>query len=105
MARALLDAGTVTLRFKIGTDVDDALLRVSNKINEVPNYPENVERPKISATGAATSPVIWTIFKTRDGNATPIATYRTYFEDEVREHLRLGRCPLPSAGAGSPPAP
>ena len=51
--------GTVTLRFKIGTNVDDALLRVSNKMNEVPSYPENVDKPVINATGAAASPVIW----------------------------------------------
>jgi HAE1 family hydrophobic/amphiphilic exporter-1 len=31
--------GTVTLRFAIGTDVDDALLRVSNKLDEVPESP------------------------------------------------------------------
>jgi HAE1 family hydrophobic/amphiphilic exporter-1 len=35
------DQGSVTLRFTIGTNVDDALLRVSNKLNEVPSYPEN----------------------------------------------------------------
>ncbi len=79
--------GTVTLRFQIGTDVDDALLRVSNKLNEVPSYPENVEKPIINATGAATSPVIWMILKTKENNDRPISTYRTFFENEVRQHL------------------
>ena len=31
--------GSITLRFKVGTNVDDVLLRVSNKLNEVPSYP------------------------------------------------------------------
>ncbi|MCR4320015.1 MAG: efflux RND transporter permease subunit, partial [Candidatus Brocadiaceae bacterium] len=31
--------GTITLKFKIGISLDDALLRVSNKLNEVPSYP------------------------------------------------------------------
>ncbi len=79
--------GTVTLRFQIGTDVDDALLRVSNKLNEVPSYPENVEKPIINATGAATSPVIWMILKTKENKDRPISTYRTFFENEVRQHL------------------
>jgi HAE1 family hydrophobic/amphiphilic exporter-1 len=79
--------GTVTLRFKIGTDVDDALLRVSNKLDEVPSYPENVEKPVINATGAATSPVIWMILKPAVDNPTPIYTYRTYFENEVRQFI------------------
>ncbi len=79
--------GTVTLRFKIGTNVDDALLRVSNKLNEVRSYPENVDKPVINATGAATSPVIWMILKPLEGNPRQIYTYRTYFEDEVRQYI------------------
>jgi hydrophobic/amphiphilic exporter-1 (mainly G- bacteria), HAE1 family len=78
---------SVTLKFAIGTDVDNALLRVSNKLNEVRSYPLNVDRPVISATGAATSPIIWMVLKTLPDNPTPIAHYRTYFEDEVRQHL------------------
>jgi HAE1 family hydrophobic/amphiphilic exporter-1 len=79
--------GSVTLRFKIGTDVDDALLRVSNKLNEVISYPENVDKPVINATGAATTPVIWMILKPDEDNPVPINTYRTYFENEIRQHI------------------
>jgi len=79
--------GTITLRFRIGTDVDDALLRVSNKLNEVPSYPENVDKPVINATGAATSPVIWLVLKTTDDNSRPVYTYRTFFENEVKQYL------------------
>ncbi|HDH01241.1 MAG TPA: efflux RND transporter permease subunit, partial [Nitrospirae bacterium] len=79
--------GTITLRFRIGTDVDNALLRVSNKLNEVPSYPENVNKPVINATGSATSPVVWSILKTRKGNPRTIGTYRTYFENDVRQYL------------------
>ena len=79
--------GTITLRFRIGTHVDDALLRVSNKLNEVPSYPENVEKPVINATGAATSPIIWAILRTAPDNPNDVSTYRTYFENEVRQYL------------------
>lgn len=79
--------GSVTLKFKIGTDLDDALLRVSNKLNEVRSYPQNVERPVINATGAATSPVIWMMLKTVKGNPNSIYTYRTYFENEIKQYL------------------
>jgi HAE1 family hydrophobic/amphiphilic exporter-1 len=79
--------GTIDLRFSIGTDVDEALLRVSNKLNEVPSYPENVDKPIINATGAATSPVIWLILETTEDNPRPVYTYKTFFEDEVRQYL------------------
>jgi HAE1 family hydrophobic/amphiphilic exporter-1 len=60
--------GSISLTFKLGTNVDDALLRVSNKLNEVPSYPEGVDKPIINAT-------------------RHIETYRTFFENEVRQHL------------------
>jgi len=79
--------GSVTLKFKIGTDLDDALLRVSNKLNEVRSYPENTERPVINATGAATSPVIWLVLKSMADNPIPIYQYKTFFEDEIKQYL------------------
>ncbi len=79
--------GSVTLRFKVGTSVEDALLRVSNKINEVPSYPEGVDNPVVNASGATASPVIWMILKTAEGNDQPIQNYRTFFENEIRQHI------------------
>lgn len=77
----------LTLKFEIGTDVDSALLRVSNKLDEVPDYPDSSDRPIVSATGASTSPVIWMILKTLPGNDRDVQTYRTYFENEVRQYI------------------
>jgi HAE1 family hydrophobic/amphiphilic exporter-1 len=79
--------GNISLTFKLGTNVDDALLRVSNKLNEVPTYPEGADKPIINATGASTSPVIWIILKSDETNPRHIETYRTFFENEVRQHL------------------
>ena len=79
--------GTVTLKFAIGTDLNSALLRVSNKLDEVPSYPENVDKPIITATGAATSPVVWMVLKTAEGNPASAYTYRTFFENNIRQFL------------------
>ncbi|HLC15735.1 MAG TPA: efflux RND transporter permease subunit [Thermodesulfovibrionia bacterium] len=79
--------GTITLRFKIGMPVNEALLRVANKLDEVPSYPENVDKPIIDATGASASPVIWMIFRTADENPASIYTYRTFFENEIEQYL------------------
>ncbi|UCG77899.1 MAG: efflux RND transporter permease subunit [Nitrospirota bacterium] len=81
------DRGTITLRFTIDTDVDDALLRVSNKLNEVKRYPEGADKPVINATGSATSPVIWIVMRTEEGNPREVDTYLSFFEDEIRQHL------------------
>ncbi len=79
--------GEVSLTFRVGTDLNDALLRVSNKLDEVSGYPENVDRPSIDAAGAQSSPVIWTMMKMRSGDPSEIVKYKTFFENEVRQHL------------------
>lgn len=79
--------GEVTLSFGIGTNLDDALLRVSNKMNEVSGYPDGAEKPVIEAAGANSSPVIWSVLKTKPENPNSINQYRTYFEDNVRQYL------------------
>jgi len=47
-------AGDIKLRFQVGTDVDSALLKVSNRLNQVQEYPQDAEKPIIrSADGGA----------------------------------------------------
>ena len=77
----------LSLKFEIGTDVDTALLRVTNKLDEVPEYPDSADRPIVSATGASTSPVIWMMLRTLPDNERDVNTYRTFFENEVRQYL------------------
>ena len=77
----------LSLKFEIGTDIDTALLRVTNKLDEVPEYPDNVDRPIVSATGASTSPVIWTILRTLPDNKKDVSAYQTFFENEVRQYI------------------
>ncbi|HEC17464.1 MAG TPA: efflux RND transporter permease subunit [Sedimenticola sp.] len=77
----------ITLTFKVGADLESAMTRVANKLNEVKRYPENADKPVISAAGGESSPVIWTMLKMREGDLERIKTYRTFFENEVRHIL------------------
>ncbi len=77
----------ITLTFEVGTDIDAALLRVSNKLNEVRSYPENVEKPVIDASGAQSSPVIWMVLKTLSGPPEEVLKERTFFENDVRQYM------------------
>ncbi|MCB2182222.1 MAG: efflux RND transporter permease subunit [Desulfobulbaceae bacterium] len=79
--------GEITLSFAMTTDLDDALLRVSNKMNEVSNYPDNADKPVIEATGANSSPIIWMVLKAKPDTKEHINHFRTFFENNVRQHL------------------
>lgn len=77
----------ITLTFKVGTDMNKALLEVSNKLNQVDRYPENVLKPVINSAGANASPVIWMGFVANDGNPRDIDTYKTFLDQEIKEQL------------------
>ncbi len=79
--------GKITLKFAIGTKTSDAMLEVSNKLNEVDTYPENVDKPIIKATGESTSPIIFTILQKSEDNPNSIDSYKTFFENEIQEKL------------------
>lgn len=86
-SRSLTGQGKISLKFRIGTNPDDALLRVSNKLNEVPSYPLTADKPIISATGESTNPIIWAMLKTLPDNDRNIVTYQTFFENDVRQYI------------------
>ena len=79
--------GKITLTFKLGTDINQAKLDVSNKLNEVSSYPTNAKKPVISSSGDSASPVIWTMLQTSKGNDKHIYKYKTFFENEVKEKI------------------
>ena len=81
------DFARITLTFGLETDIDTAMLRVSNKLNEVADYPENVEKPILYSSGAAGEPIIWLQLKTISGDPSRIVTYQTYFENEIQQYL------------------
>ncbi|MDR0746673.1 MAG: efflux RND transporter permease subunit [Helicobacteraceae bacterium] len=77
--------GRITLRFKLGSDLQKSLLDASNKLNEVRNYPDNVDKPVLRATGETTPVAVWMMLQTLEGNTRNIATYQTYFDNEISE--------------------
>jgi len=79
--------GEIRLTFAVGTDIDAALLRTSNALDEVSDYPQNADRPVIDAAGANSSPIIWLLLKRTQGDPDSVNEYLTFFEDEVRQHL------------------
>ncbi len=81
------DYGEISLTFETGVDINSALLRVSNKLDEVVSYPENVQKPSISSASAKSSPVMWMIIKSIKGEPDRIKGFRTFFENDVRQYM------------------
>jgi len=55
--------GTITLEFPAGTDITGATVRVTNKLNEVPSYPTNADRPVVTSSGVTEGAIGWFVVK------------------------------------------
>ena len=67
--------GNVTLTFEIGTDMDAALLKVSNKLNQVPDYPELAEKPVIVSASEQRQAIAYIILRKTAGDPEGIVVY------------------------------
>ncbi len=89
--------GQISLTFVTGTDLDSALLKVSNRLEQVRRYPDDAEKPMIRPVGAQASPMAWFLFVA--GGPTPfegdINTLRSYLEDYVKPEFER----VPGVGA------
>ena len=83
--------GKVILRFPTGTNTDTALLQVSNRLNQVKEYPLEADEPVISSADTRGAAMAWFILETREGNPVKIETMRDFAEDVIK--ARFERIP------------
>jgi len=57
-------SGTITLEFLVGTNMEEALLKVNSRLQQVPEYPEDADQPVISTSNASDRPIAWFILST-----------------------------------------
>lgn len=66
-ASATTGSASIELEFFIGTDVREARLRVSDKLREVPDYPDDVDEPVIiDADATPAKAIAWVILDSPD---------------------------------------
>jgi HAE1 family hydrophobic/amphiphilic exporter-1 len=79
--------GRVILKFQTGTDQDTALLKVSNKLNQVPQYPINADEPIIRATGEESDSIAFFVFRKTQGDPGNVVFEKKFIEDNVKPRL------------------
>ena len=79
--------GEVRLEFTVGTPKDVALREVSDKLREVPDYPEGVDEPVVEASDPDNRDYIaWVLLRTDDPNFD-IRTLQDFAEDRLKPRL------------------
>ena len=79
--------GRVNLEFSVGTDIDLALLRVSTKLDQVPAYPEDADRPVIVSASENAPPIAWIVLRATRDDVPPIETLRNFVLDNIQPRL------------------
>ena len=69
ISRSETGSAIVTLEFAIGTNMDRALLLVSNRLDRVGSYPDEANEPTLETSGSDDNPIAWIILKRAE--ATP----------------------------------
>ena len=81
--------GQIQLTFPVGTDIDAALLKVSNRLQQVPTYPVDAEKPIISSVGFAEGAIAWFLLTAADEDPFEgdISTLFTFADNELKPAL------------------
>ena len=75
------DSAEIVLEFEVGTSLDEALVRVSNRLTQVPEYPEAARQPVVNTASNVGPPLaVITIQAPSGGN---VAAYRTWVEQNA----------------------
>jgi HAE1 family hydrophobic/amphiphilic exporter-1 len=77
----------VTLEFAVGTNMDRALLLVSNRLDRVTGYPDEANEPTLKTSGSDDNPIAWIILKRGAGNTKEMSHYGPFAEDVIKERI------------------
>ncbi|HAT35270.1 MAG TPA: AcrB/AcrD/AcrF family protein [Rhodospirillaceae bacterium] len=86
-SRAETARGRIELEFEIGTNMDKAMLLVSNRLDRVRGYPDEALEPRIRRSGEDDDRIAWFHITKAAGNDTPIHHYGDFAENVLRDRL------------------
>ena len=77
----------VTLEFDVASNMEKSLLLVSNKLNQIEDYPEDAGEPTIDTAGLDDNAIAWFIVTKTEGNNKNIAAYGDVVEDIIQDGI------------------
>ena len=78
---------SITLEFKIGTNMDRALLLVANRLDRVPSYPDEANQPTLGTSGSEDNAIAWMVINNAENNDKPVHEYGDFINDVIKERL------------------
>lgn len=91
------NSSEVILEFEVGADIDSKVVKVSNRLDQVKEYPDEVERPVITTVDPRANAMAWFILKPLAGNLADINLYYDFADEIIRTRLER----VPGVGASN----
>ncbi len=77
--------GSIKLEFAVGTNMDEALLKVNSRLQQVSTYPENADQPVISTSNSSNQPIAWFVLTARSATPEEIRQFQKEHPDIAAE--------------------
>ncbi|GGO89383.1 acriflavine resistance protein B [Marinobacterium nitratireducens] len=79
----------IELEFPFGVNITETLIQVNNALSQVPDYPQNVDEPRIVATSFSSNAFMYFRVSTLPGNPRQLDMdlMRDFIEDRVRPRM------------------
>ncbi|MCY3986697.1 MAG: efflux RND transporter permease subunit [Candidatus Dadabacteria bacterium] len=91
------NSSQVILEFETGADIDSKVVKVSNRLDQVREYPDEVERPVITTVDPRANAMAWFILKPVAGSTEDINLYYDFADEVIRTRLER----VPGVGASN----
>ncbi len=80
------DQGRLEIEFSVDTNIEDALVRITNKLTQVSGYPEAADDPSVETANDSGPPLA--VIAVRSVEGKPVEAYRTWVDDKVVPQLQ-----------------
>ena len=87
VSRSETGRARVTLEFSVGQDMTKAVLLVSNRLDRVGDYPQEVNEPTLNTAGSEDNAIAWLILRKLGKNTTQVHKYFDLANDFIKDRL------------------
>nr|WP_136250983.1 efflux RND transporter permease subunit [Ningiella ruwaisensis] len=89
ISSAEMGSANIELEFPFGVDVNEALIRVSNALSQVPAYPENVDQPRLFSSSFSSNAFMFFRLAPLPGNPMDLDVdmLRDFADDYIRPRM------------------
>jgi len=93
ISTASYGSAEIELEFPFGVDINEALIRVNNALSQVPDYPENVDEPRLDASSYSQNSFMFFYVLPLPGNPfdLDVTVLRDFVDDNVRTRMERVR--------------